>query len=304
MRVLIIGLGSIAQKHINALRLIDKSVIIYALRSNSNAESVSGVINAYSYEEINRLDLDFIIISNPTGLHFQTLEKLKGYNLPLFIEKPLFDKTGEAQDNLVESIMSANIPTYVACNLRFLDSIIKIKEIVKKERVNEVNVYCGSYLPDWRPNVDFKTIYSSSKNMGGGVHLDLIHELDYVFWLFGTPKHTKSFFSNNSSLNISAHDYANYLWEYDKFAVSIVLNYYRKNAKRSLEIVCESGTYFIDLLNNTISFNDKIIFESSQRIADTYYKQMIFFIHQVLKYNDDFNSIDQANNILKLCLRD
>jgi len=301
MRVLIIGLGSIAQKHIKALKILDKSVILFALRSNIKAENINGVQNIYSFEEIHKLNLDFIIISNPTGLHFQTLERLKEFKLPLFIEKPLFDKTGVLQDELVKSI---NVTTYVACNIRFLDSIVKIKEIVKSERVNEVNVYCGSYLPEWRPNIDYKTVYSSNKEMGGGVHIDLIHELDYVFWLFGIPKHTKSFFSNNSSLNISAHDYANYLWEYDKFAVSIVLNYYRKNAKRSLEIVCESGTYFIDLLNNTISFNDKIIFESSQRIADTYNKQMIFFIHQVLKYNDDFNSINQANNILKLCLRD
>ena len=245
-----------------------------------------------------------MILSNATACHFQSLNQLKNLNIPLFIEKPLFDRTGKAQDKLVNTIISNKTPTYVACNLRFLDSIVKMKEIIQSERVNEVNVYCGSYLPDWRPGVNYKTVYSSNKELGGGVHIDLIHELDYVYWLFGNPKQTKSFFRNNSSLDITAYDYANYLWEYDKFAVSIVLNYYRKDAKRSLEVLCESGTYTVDLLYNTISFNSKTIFESSQRIGDTYFNQMNFFIHQVLHDGNDFNSIDQANNILKLCLTD
>jgi len=304
MRVLIVGLGSIARKHIKALKNIDKSVFIYALRSHQNADKINGVTNIYSYDDIDKLNLDFVILSNPTGLHFQSLNQLKELKLPLFVEKPLFDKTGNEQDELVDNIIKNNLPTYVACNLRFLDSIVKIKEIIQSERVNEVNVYCGSYLPDWRPNVDYKTVYSANKEMGGGVLLDLIHELDYVYWLFGKPEQIKSVFRNNSSLNITAYDYANYLWEYDKFAVSIVLNYYRKDTKRSLEIVCDSGTYFIDLLRNTISFNDKVIFESSQCMIDTYYNQMNFFIHQILRKYDDFNSIDQANNILKLCLTD
>jgi len=304
MRVLFVGLGSIARKHIAAIKEIDESVIIYALRSNQDAKIITDIINIYSFEDLYSLNLDFAILSNPTACHFQYLNQLKDLEIPLFIEKPLFDITGKAQDKLVNTIIGNKIPTYVACNLRFLDSIVKMKKIIVSERVNEVNVYCGSYLPDWRPGVNYKTVYSSNKELGGGVHIDLIHELDYVFWLFGNPKQAKSFFRNNSSLNISAYDYANYLWEYDKFAVSIVLNYYRKDAKRSLEVLCESGTYTIDLLCNTILFNNMIIFESTQQIGDTYLNQMNFFIHHVLQNGDDFNSIDQANNILKLCLTD
>lgn len=304
MRVLFIGLGSIARKHIGAIKEIDESVIIYALRSNQDAKIITDIINIYSFEDLSDLKLDFAILSNPTACHFNSLNQLKDLEIPLFIEKPLFEITGIAQDKLVKTIVGNKTPTYVACNLRFLDSIVKMKEIIKSEWVNEVNVYCGSYLPDWRPGVDYKTVYSANKKLGGGVHIDLIHELDYVYWLFGNPKQTNSFFRNNSSLDISAYDYANYLWEYNKFAVNIVLNYYRKDAKRSLEVLCESGTYTVDLLCNTISFNNKIIFESKQRIGDTYLNQMSFFIHQVLHNGNDFNSIDQAYNILKLCLTD
>src|SRR5690606_19349874 len=141
--------------------------------------------------------------------------------------------------------------------------------MIAGERVNEVNVYCGSYLPDWRPGVDFRKVYSANKELGGGVHIDLIHELDYVFWLWKEPRKTRAFFSNTSSLDISAFDYANYLWTYDGFSVSIVLNYYRRDPKRTLEIVTEQATYQVDLLNNTIEKNGEIVFSSQQRINDT-----------------------------------
>lgn len=304
MRVLIIGLGSIARKHIYALKSVDNSVMIYALRSNENAKQIEGIINIYSFNEINDLNIDFVILSNPTGNHLQYLKELERIRKPLFIEKPLFDTTGKAQEELVQDITSSNIPTYVACNLRFLDAIIKIREMVQSERVNEVNVYCGSYLPDWRPGVDYKTVYSANKDMGGGVHLDLIHELDYIYWIFGKPELTKSTFRSKSSLGITAYDYANYLWFYDAFVVNVVLNYFRKDAKRSLEIVCESGTYYVDLLQNKIYFNNQVVFESKQQMIETYKSQLIFFIDEVIQSNDKFNSIDQAYKIMQLCLTD
>lgn len=304
MKVLIIGFGSIARKHVHTLKSIDTSAMIYALRSNWNAEQTDGIINIYSFDEISDLNIDFVILSNPTGYHLQYLKELKRISKPLFIEKPLFDTLGKEQEELVQDIAVSNIPTYVACNLRFLDAIIKIKEIVQTERVNEVNVYCGSYLPDWRPNVDYRTVYSANKHMGGGVHLDLIHELDYIYWIFGEPEQTKATFTNKSSLNISAYDYANYLWVYDEFAVNVVLNYFRKDAKRSLEIVCESGTYYVDLLQNKIYYNNQVVFESKQQMIETYKSQMLFFIDEVIQRNNKFNSIDQAYKVLQLCLTD
>lgn len=304
MKVLIVGLGSIARKHINALKRIEKSVEIFALRSSNLSPKVDDIIDIYDLNEVYRHNFDFVILSNPTGLHYEYLKQLKGLKLPLFIEKPLFDKVDNKKKILVANILKDNIPTYVACNLRFLDCINKIKDLIKTERVNEVNVYCGSYLPDWRPNVDFRKVYSANIDMGGGVHIDLIHELDYIFWLFGEPIYTRSTFTNQSSLNISSYDYANYLWLYEKSAVNIVLNYYRRDPKRCLEIICDSGTFYVDLLQNNISFNDKVIYESKQQMSETYYTQMRFFIEKVIHKNDKFNSIDQAYKILELCLKD
>lgn len=305
MKIIIIGLGSIAKKHIDAILKLNKSTQIYALRSNPNSKNeIEGVIDIYHLSDINMSEIDFVLISNPTSAHFITIKNFITYNIPLFIEKPLFSEISEDTEMLIKEIEEKQIPTYVACNLRFLNSLIELKNLLRNKKINEVNVYCGSYLPDWRPGADFRKIYSANKEMGGGVHIDLIHELDYVYWLFGKPVKTNSFFSNNSSLEISAYDYANYLWIYEGFSASIVLNYYRKNSKRTIEVVTDKDVYSVDLLTNTIKLNNKGIFASHQNIADTYYIQMAFFVENVLKNSVKFNTIGEANTILELCMKD
>ena len=305
MKVLIIGLGSIALKHIKALQELYPSVVIYALRRKGElCKGIKGVIEIFDMDEIAVDTLSFILISNPTSVHYDTIQKVIRYKKPLFIEKPLFGTLSKEANDLVMEVERQGISTYVGCNLRFLESIAKTKELLVGKRVNEVNVYCGSYLPDWRPNVDFRKVYSANKEMGGGVHIDLIHELDYVYWLFGAPIHTQSFFSNKSSLNITAYDYANYLWEYDDFSVSVVLNYYRRDSKRTLEILTDEGTYLVDLLKNNISYNDELVFQSRQVPLETYTAQMQFFVEEILNKQTKFTTIVEANKILELCLQE
>ncbi|MDM8177215.1 Gfo/Idh/MocA family oxidoreductase [Olivibacter sp. LS-1] len=307
MKVLIIGLGSIAKRHIDALKRLDISVEIYALRradSSVRNESVNGVFEIFSETEIEMSSIDFILISNPTSAHFDTIGKILKYNKPLFIEKPLFSTISERTEELVNDLQKEGIASYVACNLRFLESLIELKKMLVYANINEVNVYCGSYLPNWRPGIDYKNVYSARRELGGGVHIDLIHELDYVYWLFGPPDITRSYFSNKSSLNISANDYANYLWIYSHFSVSIILNYYRKDSKRTAEVVTGDGTYLVDLLENTIKFNGVVVFESEQSIEDTYFSQMKFFIDNILPNKVRFNDVTEANTVLKLCMQD
>jgi len=300
MKVLIVGLGSIAQKHIKALRKIFSDLDIYALRSSADAKPIDCVINIFDLTEINSLNIDFAIISNPTSLHKETILNLIPYKVPLFIEKPVFDKL-DAETLLTDIRLNA-IPTYVACNLRFLECIKFVKEFLRNKRINEVNIYCGSYLPEWRPGVDFRKVYSANEDMGGGVHLDLIHEIDYMFWLFGKPSHTISTIRNRSSLEISSTDYANYLFEYPNFCVNTILNYYRRDAKRSMEILLEEGTIKVDLLRNKVFFEEAEVFSSDKTIFDTYEDQLLFFTQDVLKKHIEFNTITEAVEILRLCI--
>ncbi len=302
MNVLLIGLGSIGLKHVNALKKIDSEVDIFALRSSPSSKHVEGVIDLYDFDEIQSHQFNFCIISTPTANHKQDISKMVNLGIPLFIEKPLFH-TLQIKET-VELLNASKIKTYVACNLRFLDCVRFVQNELhtKQLRINEVSVYCGSYLPDWRQNKNYKEIYSAKPEMGGGVHLDLIHEIDYVYWLLGKPKSVRKNLSSNSSIDIESIDYANYLLSYEDFCASITLNYYRRDAKRTFELVCSEGTYYVDLLRNQVTFNEEIVYSSKQTFIETYTKQLVYFIDNMNKKT--FNDANEALEVLKICLHD
>lgn len=295
MKAGIIGLGSIARKHLKALREVCPEAGAYAWRRDRRAPAEEGVANVFSREELLAVRPDFIIVSNPTACHYDTVRDLAGTGVPLFIEKPLFDA--------LYPLPELKQQTYVACNLRFLDCLRFVRERLAGRRVNEVNAYCGSYLPGWRPGTDWRRGYSANRELGGGVHIDLIHEIDYLYWLFGRPQAVSKVFRNVSSLEINACDYANYCMKYPNFAVSVVLNYYRRDHKRTLEVVFEDATWEVDLLRNRVRCGDEVLFEGSGTVADTYREQMRYFIGS-LGRDGGLNPVEEAYEVLKICLAD
>ncbi len=305
MKILIVGLGTIAKKHIKAINLLGNNNEIYALRSNKDAEKKEGIINLFDLES--NIKFDFAIISNPTFLHEFFILKLLKMKIPLFIEKPVTHRLDNIE-LILNAVREQNIFTYVGCNLRFHPCIRFIKKKLAEENpvINECNIYCGSYLPNWRPDQNYNNFYSVNSIMGGGVHLDLFHEFDYMVWLFGFPLKKHSLLRNVSSLNIEAKDYANFIFEYKNFSTSIVLNYYRRKTKRSIEIVLENETLYIDLIKNMIT-NDNgevLFFINDFDIQETYNLQLNYFTNSLKNNSQPMNTIQESIQILKLILND
>lgn len=304
MNVLIVGYGSIAEKHLNGLRALNLNLKVWALRNSRDAEIIRNVTNIYRYEDIPK-QIDFAIISNPTSKHLDAIQNLISLNIPLFIEKPI-THTLDHLDRISSLIRSKNIISYVGCVLRFHPCLKYVKEHLQQnnDRINEVNIYCGSYLPDWRPDSDYKNIYSSKIIDGGGVHLDLFHEIDYTLWLFGLPLDSSKVLESKSSLEIESVDSANYIFKYKDFNVNMTLNYFRKIPKRKIEIVFENNIWEIDLIKGTIIENDSSeLFESELSIIDLYKIQLKYFIEHIHQQKDTENNFEASAQILKYCLK-
>lgn len=306
MNVLIIGLGSIGRKHIDAIREVRSGAVIYALRSLADPVQYKDIQNIHSLNEL-KVKPDFVVISNPTGLHGKTIFECLDLECPLFIEKPVLDNL-EYAERIIEKVRKKSIITYVAFNLRFHPALQFLKQYIDttEPRVNEVNIYCGSFLPEWRPGKDFRTIYSANAAMGGGVHLDLIHELDYCIWLFGMPLGINSVKRNISSLQIDAMDYAQFSLIYPWFTANIMLNYYRRDPKRQIEIVTSIDTLCADLIKNKISSltTGQVLFETTFQMTETYCKQISYFIENIKLSKQPMNSIEDSIEVLKLALHE
>jgi predicted dehydrogenase len=306
MRVLIIGIGSIAKKHLKAILSYNPNSLVYAYRTSNPSNLLENVFNIYSLENFSE-KIDFIIISNPTALHGNTILDIIKFKAPIFIEKPVLHNLYLA-DLILDKLKKNNIITYVGCNLRFHPAVIFLKNYLTSHnpRINEVNIYSGSDLTSWRPKVDYKKSYSSNSNLGGGVHLDLIHEVDYCLWLFGIPNKINSLFKSKSSIEIDSIDSARYIFDYNEFSIGITLNYFRKDIKRQVEVVTDDDTITIDLIKCKVdSFSGKVIFSNKEyNIQETYNKQLIYFWNCVQNNVTPMNSFEEGVNTLKIALNE
>ena len=278
MKILIIGLGSIAKKHIHALGEVVDDFKLYALRSNPNPDVYPGVTNVTNTDG----DYDYAIISSPSSNHLNDIKRLAAKNIPIMVEKP-FLISKEQIEEFNKITPTPNI--YVACNLRFLPSFNKFLDNVLKDKskVNEVTSYCGSYLPNWRAT-DYRDSYSAKAELGGGVNIDLIHEFDLLYYMFGKPDNVIKRNKKYSTLELDTYDYSNYILEYKNFEATVKLNYFRRDYKRYIEVVKENRTYYWEL--------DK------EEISTSYIEQMKYFINNNSYMNNPTEAIEVLNIVL------
>jgi len=240
---------------------------------------------------------DIILIANPTSSHYQTLFDYRKFAKHFFIDKPLFDHADYDTRFLQE--FSESI-TYVACPLRFHPVISYLKENIQKQTIYSVRIICSSYLPDWRPGVDYRTVYSARRHLGGGVSLDLIHEIDYTLYLFGNPQRVINEKGKYSHLEIDTDDLSVYFLVYPDKIIEIHLDYFGRNRRRELEFFCLDDFIKADLLQNQVQdqlTGKSITFETS----DIYLEEMRYFIHCVEHNKGTFNDFNNALYTLKVC---
>jgi len=306
MKVLFCGLGSIGKRHLKNLiaktRELDIEVEIHALRKTDGIleDEIKSLVKKQIMDE-NKLDNDYDVafVTNPTNLHFKTIQELAGKTRHMFIEKPIFD---HGEYKISDLKLNENGVYYVAGPLRYSGVIQKLKKILSEEKIFCIRVICSSYLPDWRPNTDYRLNYSAHKDQGGGVAIDLIHEWDYLSYLFGFPQNVYCMKGKYSHLEIGSEDIAVYIAAYNDKIVELHLDYFGRTPRREIEIFTEKGTITGDLIRNTISFTDgrqQILLEEDKN--DIYLKEMRFFMNQILK-NHSFNNMLYCYSVLKIAL--
>lgn len=254
MKVCFIGVGSIAKRHIRNLRNIceEKGITLYIDAFRRKNEPADGVDRVLCDEDDMSLDYDAIFITNPTDQHLDTLKRFHNNGKHYFIEKPVV-----ALSQIVEAKefqLKNNAVYYVACPLRYNAVIQWVKKNVNPDEVISVRSISSSYLPDWRSGQDYRNTYSAYRCMGGGVSIDLIHEWDYLTYLFGTPQKVDTLIGKKSSLEIDSDDYAIYIAEYADKIVELHLDYFGRKTLREIELFTNNDTIIGNIADNKITF--------------------------------------------------
>ena len=240
-------------------------------------------------------------ITNPTSLHAAALELVRGRAGALFIEKPIF--SAEETGRNLSDLLPAGQKAYVAAPMRWCGAMLALKKHLPELHPYCARVICSSYLPDWRPGVDYRTVYSAHKAMGGGVTIDLIHEWDYLVELFGKPECLYNLRGQYSELEIDSDDVSLYIARYPHLLAEVHLDYFGRGYRRSIELFCPTGSAVADFGAGTLTLPDGTVEDCREDVNERYIREMEYFLHYAMEgEGDSLNTPATALDVLKLTL--
>lgn len=302
MKVLFAGTGSIACRHIKNLVKIKIDMEIDAVHHSSNyncPSEVDGYIKNHYFEYGDVPDYyDIVFITNPTSEHFDTLRCLHDKGRHFFIEKPVFSSVNEDIGKL--NLRNDSI-YYVACPLRYTKILQYIKQNIDFKDIYSVRSISSSYLPEWRPEKDYRKSYSARKELGGGVSLDLIHEWDYIIWMLGFPRHVSRVAGKKSYLDINSDDIAVYVADYHDKVVEVHLDYFGRKPIRKVELFGREDTISADLLKMELEWlNSGKKLDFSEERDEYQIAELKRFIEMIETGAANDNDIIHADSVLKI----
>lgn len=266
MKVLIAGLGSIGQRHLRNLRGLaggDLEIIAYRVRRDTpvltdtlRVEEETQIEEKYGVQSFADLDValkqkpNVALICNPSSLHLPVARAAAEAGCHLFIEKPLADRY-EGVEALIEIAERSGLTAMVAYQWRFHPLLARVKLHLEQRalgRIVAVDAHIGEYLPGWHGYEDYQRMYAARRDQGGGVILSQIHEMDYLYWLFGKPSRIVAMGGRLSQLEIDVEDTASILMEISGIPVHLHQDYLQRPPRRTLQIVGDEGSLIADLL--------------------------------------------------------
>ena len=265
MRAVVVGAGSIGQRHLKNLLALGHEVAAVLDPDPARLDEIRPLVGggcrlATDESDAFAGDANAAVICSPTHRHLDQARAALRRGWHVFVEKPLAH-TLEGTDALVEEAGRAGRTVLVGCNLRFLPSLVLVKRLVEEGRIGRplaARAHCGYYLPFWRPGTDYREGYGARQATGGGIILDSIHEFDYLTWLLGRPREVFAYAGKVSSLEIDTEDTADVLLRFDYGAVANVhLDYLQRTYRRACDFIGEDGVIAWDYIAQSVTVYGK-----------------------------------------------
>lgn len=189
LRVLVAGMGSIGRRHLQNLRALqpDLHVTVFRPRTQAPPDLPCDEV-LYHWEQVLAGRYDAAILATPAPQHVPAALALARAHVHLFIEKPLSDSLAGVEELLELGRRNGRV-LMVGYNLRFHRPLQVLRRAIEEGRIGRVlsaRAEVGQWLPDWRSGQDVRDSISGRRDLGGGVVLELSHEIDCLRWLVGS----------------------------------------------------------------------------------------------------------------------
>jgi predicted dehydrogenase len=301
-KVFFVGLGGAGQRHLrifkdllpaktefSAYRSIRKTPLLnsnFTVNNDQTIEIKYGLKLFSSLEEGLDNNPDMIVISTPSSLHYDVARKAAERKIHIFIEKP-FSHNLDGFEEFKEIVLQNNLCFIVSFQRRFHFYLKKIKEIISNGDLGKIisaSFNVASYVPEWHTYENYKELYACRQDLGGGVLLTEIHELDLCYWYFGAPESVYCSGGNYSNEKLDVEDTVHVTLKYKGFSVQVNLCFMQKHNRRDLYIAGTKGYVEWNQDGNRLLINDyetgkeEVLSEPEYTNDAMFYAQASYFL--------------------------
>lgn len=261
-KVLVCGYGSIGKRHVCIVQKLIPGVKIAILRSNPKSiQNQSHYLEFIDVESALNWAPDFVIIANPAPFHVELALNSLRQSIPTFIEKPL-GSGHESKEHFIELLdLEQSVPVLVGYVLRHDAGVKILKDWLTQKligQVVEIDLHCGSWLPDWRQSTDYRETVSASRSLGGGVLRELSHEIDLAHYLFGHLRLLFARVKQSGLIQCDVEDQATIVAETDEgVGLTIRINFCTNPTTRRLTIRGDRGQIVHDAVEKSVTLASK-----------------------------------------------
>ncbi len=192
---------------------------------------------------------DLVVIATPASHHLDLALLAARAGCHLFLEKPLAVRNEGVQE-LCAEVGRRRLVAAVGYDLRLEPGLVRVRELIAGKTLGAplaLQAQVGQYLPDWRPGTDYRQGVTARRELGGGVILELSHELDTARWLMGPVTAVSCLAARVGPLEMDAENLAMIQLAFAGGALaSLQLDCLQRVPGRSCRVVCERGTVLWD----------------------------------------------------------
>ena len=305
-QVAVVGRGSAAARTLRVLRDLGHSEVIHV-----GSEPIAGFDNLHrtSLDSLGKADVDWVFDCSAASTRVAHAKALSERGLPTIFEKPLA-MNADAGNLVLDLFGKQGIPVQVGYNLRRSQAFTFVRDTLASSSlgvVKEAEVSVGQYLPDWRPNRDYRSTVSAQARLGGGVLLELSHDINYAIGLWGYVHRVAGQASNSGELDIDAEDSAQGILSFEsgseRVEVSVTLDFLRRTPERWCRIRAQKADLHWDLLKNEVmlsSSSEETLYKFEDSLDDTYRHNILDMMGTGLKSLDSTEDNADALHTLEV----
>ncbi|MGB6057099.1 MAG: Gfo/Idh/MocA family oxidoreductase [Microthrixaceae bacterium] len=191
-RAAVVGSGSAGSLHASSLRRRDPRMEIIVVRRPTSTQPLERMLAlevelVSSIDEAVALEPVVAVIAGPASTHRHDAEALASVGTHLLVEKPLATTSDEGR-RLVASANFGGSRLVVGYHLRYSSTVPALAALVRNGAIgipSSFSLRVGQHLSQWRPGADPRRSVTARQELGGGVLLELSHELDGLRFMLG-----------------------------------------------------------------------------------------------------------------------